>query len=188
MRYRTQLYLALGLLLAAPAWAVSDATDPYGSYRQQWDYDENHEVPWVESETGIEALPKDEDLSHLVTSRMPQGIELYADLENLTVGEEDLVTRAWFVARSKRGGYNGTYEGFRCATGEYKIYAYGNPSRSKPLREVKFPRWREVRAASYREDLMRDYLCNGTRPKTPHQVRSTTPPSPGNYESPYGNF
>lgn len=184
MAKRVVLLLALGLW---SAWTVAaDATDPYDSYRSdELDYDESLEVPWVELETRVQKLPEDADLTRLALDRLPPNLSLYADLQNLTVSDKDLVSRTWLVVRSAQGAYNGTFEAIRCATGEYKIYAYGNPQRSKPLRVVNLPRWRKIRPNSYRDELAKDYICDGTRPKTPHQVRSTRAKSAADYDSPY---
>jgi len=53
------------------------------------------------------------------------------------------------------------YEGIRCATQEYKTYAYGNPdNRFVPAQK---PVWRAIRrdgSQRYRYELLRDYFCD----------------------------
>ena len=137
------------------------------------DYDESLEVPWVEIETQVSKLPKEKNLKELQVDKldaMPSGMRFWMDLENATVSDKDYVTRTWFVVRSDTA-YNGTYEGIRCATGEYKVYAYVNPTRSKPLRVVKMPLWKKIRGGTYREEVARDYICDGARPKSEHAVK-----------------
>ena len=137
------------------------------------DYDESLEVPWVEIETQVSKLPQEKNLKELQVDKltsMPSGMRFSMDLENVTVSDKDYVTRTWFVVRSDNA-YNGTYEGIRCATGEYKVYAYANPTRSKPLRVVKMPRWKKIRGGTYRAEVARDYICDETRPKPEHAVK-----------------
>ena len=133
------------------------------------EYDESIEVPWVEIETSVKKLPDDGNLVQLPIDKLAANnppLELFVDVKNILLSDKDHVARSWFVVRSEQGAYNGTYEGIRCATGEYKVYAYANPARSKPLRVVKIPKWRKARKGSYREEMMRDYFCDYTSPKS----------------------
>jgi hypothetical protein len=172
------------MLLLAMLWALSSVSlaeeiDLLERFGVQSDYDPNLEIPWLELETRVSVPPRDEDLVEVRMDNLPPNLTLYADFTNLVVDGRDLVTRTWLVVRSTQGAYNGTYEGIRCATKEYKVYAYANPTRNKPLRVAKFPGWREIRANSYREELARDYLCAGTLPRSPDQVRATPVKNPG---------
>ena len=158
--------------LSGTVWSASDPADPYGGLtNEDFDYREELEAPWVEDETRVGKGPSDGDLTPLELLHLPPGMRLSADLEHLAVGA-DHVARLWLVVRSGSGAYNGSYEGFRCATGEYKVYAYYNPHRSKPLRRVRLPRWRAIRPDSYRDELAREVLCSSTRPRDPDQVRA----------------
>lgn len=155
------LIVLLGLLIATQSFAASDVSDPYSEYAEKSDYDENLEVPWIELETRVNKLPADEDLVPVRMSTLPPGMQLSIDIENATLSE-DRVTRLWFVVGSESGAYNGSYEALRCESNEYKVYAYGNPKRTKPIRTVKFPSWRGVKVGNYRNELMLDYFCNGS--------------------------
>lgn len=177
--------LLLLLSLLSPAVAVDDETDPYDAFRNKSDYNEDLEVPWVELETDVKALPQEENLVEIPLDTLPPGMTLFADLENLKVDERDLVTRTWLVVRSNQGVDNATYEGIRCATHEYKVYAYANPQRSRPLRVVKFPRWRIIRDNGYRKELADDSFCDGSRPLKRHQIRSHPASEATDYDSPY---
>ncbi len=172
------------LPLALPVLAA-DETDPYDAYREQSDYREELETPWVEIETQVRKLPQDDDLVEIELDRLPPGLSLYADLANVSVDDRDRVVRTWLVVRSAQGAYNASYEGFRCSNRQYKVYAYANPRRSKPLRTVEFPSWRNMRAGGYRMELAEDNFCDTTRPLTEHQIRSTLNNSAADFESPY---
>jgi hypothetical protein len=177
--------LAVRILLLTLLWvwssvSMAEEIDLVERFGVQSGYDPNLEIPWLELETRVSAPPRDADLVELPMDKLPPNLKLYADLTNLLVDKRDMVTRTWLVVRSTQGAYNGTYEGIRCATKEYKIYAYANPSRSdKPLRVAKFPGWREIKADSYREELARDYLCADILPRSPDQIRATPVRSPG---------
>ncbi len=172
--------------LFATSLAARDVADPYADLEHtNEDYNEALEVPWVEIETQVGRGPADADLSHLEVLHLPQGMSLFADLKHLSVDERDHVTRLWIVVRSQSGAYNGSYEGFRCATKEYKVYAYYNPKRSRPLRTIKLPRWRAVWPGSYRAELMRDVLCSDTNPRDPDRIRAMPQHEAGDYASPY---
>lgn len=142
-------------------------------------------MPWLEREIKIDRLPQDDALTELVMDTMPMNMRLYADLSHMIIDGEDLVTRLWLVARSKQGAYNGTYEGFRCATGEYKIYAHANPKRREPLRMVQLPQWREIKSTDYRRELTRDYLCNDTQPRQQDEVMTHLNKNSADYDPSY---
>jgi hypothetical protein len=166
---RFYLFL-LGVGLSGMAYAAGDAVDPFDAYQPKSEYNESLEMPWVELETRVRNLPRDEDLTEIKLDRLPASLRLYGDFKNIDINDQDLITRLWLVARSRHGAYNGSYEGFRCATQEYKAYAYANPERSEPLRVVRFPQWREVRRGSYRHELMRDIICSDTLPAPANNV------------------
>lgn len=177
--------LLVFLLVPVLAWG-RDVTDTYlGLGTEEGDYDEALDVPWVEIETQVRRGPVPEDLTELEIQGLPPGMTLFADLKNLSVDRRDHVVRLWLVVRSDQGADNGSYEGFRCATGEYKVYAYYNPKRSTPLRVVRLPRWRAIRPNDYRFDLAKSTLCSGTNPRDPDRIRAYPVPESGDYQSPY---
>ena len=166
--------LLLLMLWTFSPLSLAEEIDLIERFGTRNDYNENLEIPWVELETRVSAPPEDKDLVELPMDNLQKNLTLYADFTNLVVDRGDLVTRTWYVVRSDRGAYNGTYEGIRCGTREYKIYAYANPSRKdKPLRIAEFPKWREIKDNSYRAELVRDYLCAESIPRSPDQIRNT---------------
>lgn len=174
------------LFMPIVAWGQDKVLDENLGYgAEEIGYDASLEVPWVEIETRVQQGPAETDLTEVEVERLPPGMTLYADLENLTVDERDQVVRLWLVVRSSGGADNGSYEGFRCATGEYKVYAYFNPSRSTPLRPVRLPRWRAIRPADYRADLAQEVLCSDTNPRDPDSIRARPVPQASDYQSPY---
>jgi hypothetical protein len=81
----------------------------------------------------------------------------FVDGDSLSVGEDGVVRYA-LVARSAEGADTVTYEGMRCKTQEFRIYATGSQGGwtrvDKPWRPIQLPHvqpWEEV--------LYREYFC-----------------------------
>lgn len=170
---RTWLLFTVLVLLSAAARAADVIVDPYYEYRDEvgrgeFGYDDSADIPWIENETEVLAVPKAADLSPVILDRAPEGIEVLVDKTRIDVNPDDRVVRVWLWVRSESGAERGTYEGFRCDTREYKVYAYANPNREPPVSKAKRPRWIAVKGNSrsdYRRELLRDYFCDlrGTR-------------------------
>lgn len=158
---------------ALPAAAADVRVDPYYDWRDevgrgQYDYDDTQDIPWIESEAEVLAPPRAEDLVPVRLDSLPPGMELLIDRSRITVGERDRVIRAWLWTRGKAGPGSGTFEGFRCETREFKVYAYANPRRDPPVSLARRPPWQPIpgpRSRSYRMELLEDYFCGirGTR-------------------------
>lgn len=167
--------LAAGSILLTPlsAYAADVIVDPIYDYRDEvgkgeFQYDDSQDIPWIENETEVLAIPKPEDLSEVKLDEMPEGFTLFIDKSRITVNENDDVIRVWLWIRSQSGSESGTFEGYRCATGENKVYAYANPQRDPPVTKAKRPRWQRIAAnrnGNYRFELLHDYFCGirGTR-------------------------
>jgi len=189
-------HLILLLILGALTNQVAarDPTDPYSDYRHddekgEHDYDDSGDVPWQEMGTELQALPPDPELSELPLEDLQAQLVAYTHLKSVVIGKKDAVTRYWLVIKGQGGGYNATYEGLRCNTHEYKIYAYGNPAREPQVKAAKDPQWRGLGAdvAGYRRELAKDIFCAGVVPKTKRQIRAS---ARGEYhaENPYAKF
>lgn len=187
------LSIVLFLLVAAPGMA-RDVSDPYGEFRPESErdefyFDESLVKKWKEGQTEVPGLPKDNDLKELEFASVKKPMRVFIDLKRLGVGE-DRVTRYWVVLKSPGGGYNATFEGLRCNTKEYKVYAYGHPERNPQVRPVKEPEWKKYtdnRYGNFREELGKVYLCNGITQRTPREVDSA---ARGQFaaEHPYTNY
>ena len=173
LRLLRAVSLTILTALAGPLMAGDVIVDPFYDYRDEvergeFSYDDSQDIPWIENETEILSMPRPEDLSPVRIDKMPAGMALSIDTTRIDVNPEDRVVRLWLWVRSGSGVENGTYEGFRCETSEYKVYAYANPRRDPPVTKAKRPRWisvKEGRFGDYRRELLRDYFCGirGTR-------------------------
>lgn len=115
-----------------------------------------------EDAVALPRYPRDADLLPLRISPGP-GFRFFVDGSTLSVGK-DRVVRYALVARSSQGPDNVTFEGMRCATREYRIYAFGHADHSWAQRESPWLPLRHSDAAPVRRELERQYLCPGGRP------------------------
>ena len=172
--------LLLVMLLGLTGIAVADRdADPVYEYRDEvergeFSYDDSQDIPWIENETEVLAAPREEDLVRVGVDQMPPGLELLIDARRLTVDPDDRIIRLWMVVRSEAGVDNGSFEGFRCATREYKVYAFSNASRTPPVTKAKRPRWRPIsrrRGGNYRLELLQDYFCGLGGARSADEIR-----------------
>ena len=108
--------------------------DPTGTKDGPFNFDETLVDPWIEQETQIPDLPEFSSLQPLRVTGLPPGLELFLDTARVTVDPDDGVVRLWVYLRSQQGTLNGTYEGYRCTTGEYRVYGYATPRRDPPTK------------------------------------------------------
>ncbi len=143
--------------------------------QKEFNYDESQEIPWIEYKTNVLVMPKAQDLSPLDLDEMPAGMQLLIDKSRIAVNPEDGVVRMWLWVRSEFGAEQGSFEGFRCATREYKVYAHANPTRNPPVTLAKNARWRVAKSGlsgNYRAELQRDYLCGISGARSPQEIRN----------------
>jgi len=83
----------------------------------------------------------------------------YVDRNSVSLGA-DRVVRYTAVIKSPSGAANVSYEGMRCKTSEYKVYAYG--TRDGTWANAREPKWQDVdgTTANFRYSLWVDYLCD----------------------------
>lgn len=83
----------------------------------------------------------------------------YVDRNSVSLGA-DWVVRYTTVIKSPSGVANVSYEGLRCKTSEYKVYAYG--TRNGTWTSAREPKWQDVGSTTgnFRYSLWVDYLCD----------------------------
>lgn len=106
-------------------------------------------------------LPAYPDDAALIEFR-PRGYSknrFYVDRNSVSLGV-DRVVRYTTVIKSPSGVANVSYEGLRCKTSEYKVYAYGTGNGT--WTNAREPKWQGVGSttASFRYSLRVDYLCD----------------------------
>lgn len=82
----------------------------------------------------------------------------FIDHDSISLGK-DRVVRYSMVIKTAGGSTNVSYEGMRCKTSEYKVYAFGSPD-GKWV-EARGPKWSAVgsTAGNFHYGLWVDYLC-----------------------------
>jgi hypothetical protein len=95
----------------------------------------------------------------------PGGFRYFVDRATLSVGKDGVV-RYVLVARSA-AAQNVSFEGFRCATGEHRVFALGRADGSWAQ---SFAGWHSVTEAQPRQiTLFREFLCPQKEPITSAQ-------------------
>jgi hypothetical protein len=115
----------------------------------------------IELALTLPKFPKKEDLQSFSVDEV-ENTQFELDTQSLTVGKDGIV-RYSVVITAATGLPNVFYEGIRCATAEYKTYAFGNSHASfqKQLHTDWARIGRNSRGTSrYRFALLDYYLCN----------------------------
>jgi hypothetical protein len=102
--------------------------------------------------------PQDSALLEFIPRRN-SSFHFYVDRDSLSIGA-DRVIRYSVLARSPSGAVSASYEGMRCKTSEYKVYALGTDAAQwARAREVQ---WRKIprTSADFRFALYKDYFCD----------------------------
>ena len=113
-------------------------------------------LEWREVEIRLPAPPKGDALIEFFVSA-GSSFRFFIDPASVSVGGDGVV-RYTLVARSPSGTENVSYEGIRCSSASYKVYAYAqgaNWSRAqtdwKPIEPKSVQRWHQA--------LRREYFC-----------------------------
>jgi hypothetical protein len=114
------------------------------------------ERDWREREVVLPAYPKREALIPFFVSAATE-FAFFVDGASLSTADDGVV-RYTLVARSRQGAETVSYEGIRCSSGEFRIYATGAGStwtrRDMPWRKIEprsIQRWHNA--------LQREYFC-----------------------------
>jgi hypothetical protein len=108
----------------------------------------------------LPAFPRRENLIEFEVADFPSRFRYFIDGASLQVGQEkERIINYVLVARSGTGADNVTFEGMRCATTEYRVYALGQPNgtwggRASDWRAIASSKVRPLQSA-----LLRDYFC-----------------------------
>jgi hypothetical protein len=143
---RLLFVFSLGLCasaLAEPPYVDED--DPYAL------------PPWVESDYTLPAYPKDENLVEFNVDGAPN-LKAYVDKTAIGAGTPDSVIRYILVVKTNGGAVNVSYEGVRCDTSEYRIYATG--TQEKTWSKARVSEWRRFKIYNQaQKSLANNYFC-----------------------------
>jgi hypothetical protein len=119
------------------------------------------EGKWQEEGVQLPPYPQDKNLISFKISGPATPTRFYVDGSSLSVGS-DKVIRFALVIRTSEDATTVSYTGLRCATGEWKDYAFGRSNRTWVVDDnAKWQRIRPVDYNDFQETLMKDYFCYG---------------------------
>lgn len=142
------------LVLAALMFCATLAAGQSSGFKSDWELKQEAR-DWQELDVTFPAPPKGELIEFFVSAA--SGFRFFVDPQSLSVGNDGVV-RYTLVARSPSGAENVSYEGMRCSTASYRIYALGHGSNWtraqgdwKTIQPKSVQRWHEA--------LWTEYLC-----------------------------
>ena len=124
----------------------------------QFDFEFESEKPWVELSAQLPPTPKAENLVEFNVSSATRNRH-FVDTASISVGE-DKVVRYTVVIEAVGGARNVAFEGLRCATGERRLYAYGQPDGT--WSKARNAQWEGIKfrsLLSYHKALFEDHFC-----------------------------
>jgi len=143
------------VLLAGCATADRSQSD----WERQQAQREGGARPVAEESVALPAYPAPANLVEFMIDD-PGGFRYFVDRATLSVGKDGVV-RYVLVARSA-SAQNVSFEGFRCATGEHRVYALGRADGSWAQ---SYGGWHSVTVAQPRQiTLFREFLCPQKEP------------------------
>lgn len=164
------------LLIGFAAGIQAAPTDRYEEMTGEFDDFDGEVKEWKESFSEIPPLPQDSDWRQIRVDALPKNQTAYLDMNTLAISHKDFVVRYWLLIRSKAGAFTISYEGLRCSTKEYIVYAYANPRRKPVVRKQKMPKWKKyglLKKGDYRAELAEDFFCTGEIPRQKRQIEQS---------------
>jgi hypothetical protein len=158
-------------LCLAGAWMMLAASFPARAAPSAEDFVER---PWQENEVALPPFPEDDALYGFYVSPTTTN-RFFVDLQTLSIGS-DGVLRYTLVVLSASGVRNVTFEGMRCKTREWRIYASGRSDGSwsckrgfaacavgerLPSREERWLPIRETGSNRQHAALFLEFFCPG---------------------------
>lgn len=144
---------AFVLALAAASAAAQKPVEP-----SEWEKEQERRN-WKEGDVKLPAYPGSEGLIEFEVSGT---FRFFIDPASIAVGPDGVV-RYTLVARSPAGYANITYEGIRCSTLSYKVFAHGNDGKWTE-RDAD---WRRIEPKTMNDShyqLRTNYFCPDRRP------------------------
>ena len=130
---------------------------PVADERSDWEREQD-ERNWVDADVVPPAFPRERDLIPFFVSAVSR-FDFFVDAASIDPGAGGVV-RYVLVAGSRQGVRTVNFEGIRCQTGEYRIYATGT-TEGKWIRRP--GPWRAIKAGNdadrWHETLAIEYFC-----------------------------
>jgi len=118
------------------------------------------ETPWKESALALPVYPQASNLMEFYVGPTEHN-RFLVDGSTISVGGDGVI-RYVVVIKTSGGASNVSFEGIRCTTHEFKVYALGGPDWQ--WTKIAAPKWQVIENKlinQYRAILNRDLLCPG---------------------------
>jgi hypothetical protein len=151
MRYLALLVWLLATTVSAQL-SIRSMTEPMPSFRDE------DPGPWAEEAVKLPAAPVDANLIEIPVSAVTAN-RFFVDSASIAPGQDGVV-RYVLVVRAAGGATNISFEGIRCKTGEYRLYASGRADGSWALARISD--WRRIENKSANRQhaaLNREFFC-----------------------------
>lgn len=143
-------------LFAGPAAATSPGEEWSGGSPSE----EEDKPRWQEQRADLPAYPDARHYIQVPLDLAGSALQMFIDEPALSVGADGVV-RYTLLLRSSRGSENLFYEGIRCATREWRSYAYGaSAGKWQALGDTPWRVLRDQGVERYRLELYQYYLCD----------------------------
>lgn len=126
----------------------------------QFDIEFEQDKPWVEVAAQLPPAPRPENLIPFTVSSATANRH-FIDAASISVGS-DKVVRYTVLVEAAGGAKNVMFEGLRCATGERRLYAYGQSDGS--WSKARNAGWEGIKLRSllsYHKPLFEEHFCPG---------------------------
>jgi len=148
------ILLIANAFLVAPSYAEQETDDAdLGTFIEP--------KAWKEDGVIIPPYPKTDDLIQVEVDRAEMPFDFYIDAKNISVSSGSGIIRYTVLIESSSGAKNVLFEGIRCATREFRTYAYG--TYDNKLVKARTSNWEYIRDTGFmvhRYNFYRHYMCN----------------------------
>ncbi|NJD34091.1 MAG: hypothetical protein FIA96_04535 [Betaproteobacteria bacterium] len=139
-------------MTASAQLSIRSMTEPRPSLRDE------DPGPWAEEVIELPAFPVDANLIEIAVSAVTAN-RFFVDGASIRPGQDGVV-RYTLVVRTAGGATNVSFEGIRCKTGEYRLYASGRADGSwAPARLTDWRRIENKAANRQHAALNREFFC-----------------------------
>ncbi len=152
--------LSAAVVLLSLCGAAQAAKDMYVDPRFDNRFDPSLVEQWKETaDVPLPVYPRDTDLV-AVPLKPADTLTLFVDTRSVSFAD-DRVLRLTLVVESSSGARSVFFDGFRCATREYKTYAIGSPDgKFVPVKNAKWLNFPPTARNAFRYDVANDLICD----------------------------
>lgn len=163
---KTIMPLVIYGIVSAPAYALEDLNnDSFTGYA-----DQEIAEPWRELSVTIPPFPNEKNLQQVPVPAI-NSMRLSLDKTSIDLAQDGVV-RFVYIIESQTGVRNVFYDGIRCATREYKTYAFGDTdSKFVVLQDAQWHDLPYHENNTFRYTLSKHYICDKSYvPRSPRAI------------------